>query len=345
MKKKVLIVEDSKMMQKVVARALSLDSDLTVVGVVPDVYAAREVILKEKPDLMTLDLNLPGVDGLSFLESVMSHLPMKVVVISSFTAKGSPAAVRALELGAVDVIEKPTADMIKSDDKLRLFFTNRISMAAKASLQLPKRPVISSAETYDFKQNQLIAVASSTGGTEALKVFLAGFGRNSPPILVAQHMPAQFTNVFAQNLQKILPLKIFEATNGQMIECNSVYIAPGDWHMTIKSVGSRLQIKLNQDPPLHNVRPAADFLLKSAAEEVGPSATGVVLTGMGKDGAAGLLEMKKAGCYTLAQSERTCVVFGMPHAAKQLCATEKLLDLDKIAADVIRNIKGKSGRE
>lgn len=338
---KVLIVDDSAVIRKLFSKIVSMCSDMELVGTAPDPYVAREKLVELKPDVMTLDVEMPRMDGLSFLERVMQFMPTRTLVISSLAKAGSETALRALELGAIDVVEKPSLDVTKSLEEMSQKIIEKIRMAAKARLQprttseilkiaKPKLSPTALAKTT----HQLLAIASSTGGTEALKVLLQGLPPDLPGTVVVQHMPAGFTKTYADSLNLRCPFEVKEAQDGDKVMPGRVLLAPGNFHMELTRDGAYYHVKLHQEPMLHGVRPAADYLMKTVAKYAGSNAMGVVLTGMGKDGAVGLLEMKKAGAYTIAQSEKTCVVYGMPGAAVAAGAVDSILDLDKIAGDL-----------
>jgi two-component system chemotaxis response regulator CheB len=331
---RVLIVDDSPLMRKILKACLESSSDFEVIATASDPFEARDLLVETKPDLMTLDLDMPKMDGLTFLEKVMSHVPTRTVILSAQAGSGSANALRALELGAIDVVEKPSFEILKDQKKLSELLLNKLKNASQAKINFNPTAIKKANQNINTVLSpkiHLIAIASSTGGTEALKVVFNQLPAEFPPILVAQHMPPHFTKTYADNLAKKYPFSVKEAVHGERVESSTVYIAPGDFHMEVKRTGSLYHIRLHQEPPLHSVRPAADYLMKSVAKFAGTQALGVVLTGMGKDGAQGLLEMKKAGAFTIAQSEKTCVVFGMPGAAISLGAAQKIEDLQNIA--------------
>lgn len=355
---KVLVVDDSSVMRMMLTRLLGADPELEVVGSAADPYAARELLVALKPDVMTLDLAMPRMDGLTFLEAVMSHMPTRTVIVSSMTAAGSESALRALELGAIDVVQKPKLDARASLLAMGADLTARLKAAARARLPTPRRrppaavaPSAAAAATPppapapastprrpDRRSSRsLLAIASSTGGTEALKVLLKGLPPNPPAILIVQHMPPVFTKTFAEQLAKLLPFPVAEARDGDVVEPGRALLAPGNFHMLLERVGAKCVVRLNQDPLLHGVRPAADYLLTSAAKLAGPEAVGIVLTGMGRDGAEGLLVMRRAGAFTVAQDEATSIVYGMPKAAAELGAACRIAPLDEIAELVTRH--------
>lgn len=334
---KVLIVDDSAVIRKMLTKIVSMAPDMEVLAAAPDPYVAREKIAECMPDVMTLDVEMPKMDGLSFLAKVMQHKPIKTLVISSLAKEGSETALRALELGAIDVLEKPSLDVSLTLESMAEKIQAKIRMAHKANIQprvAPRAVAVKPQTALAKTTHQILAIASSTGGTEALKVFLSGFGADIPGTLIVQHMPPGFTKTYADSLNQKFPFEVKEAQDGDRVMPGRVLIAPGNFHMELTRSGAYYQVKLHQEPFLHGVRPAADYLMKSVAKIAGANACGVVLTGMGKDGAEGLLEMKKAGSFTLAQSERTCVVYGMPKAASDLGATNGVFDLQDLSSHV-----------
>lgn len=345
---KVLIVDDSAVIRRLLEKFLTSSPDIEVVGSAADPYIARDKLVQLKPDVMTLDVEMPRMDGISFLEKVMQHMPTRTIIFSSLAKTGSETYFRALEAGAIEIMEKPSIDVSQSMENLAAEIVDKVKAVAKARISPVKKVATPGASVPKSPSNalartthQLIAVASSTGGTEALKVFLSGMPANIPGTLVVQHMPPGFTKSFADNLNKMFPFEVKEAQEGDQVVPGRVLIAPGNYHMELYRSGAYYHVKLHQEAPLHSVRPAADYMMKSVAKYVGKNACGVVLTGMGKDGAEGLLEMKKAGAYCVAQNEETCVVYGMPQAAFNLGATDKVLALDRIAGDLLNKISAK----
>ncbi|UXR64208.1 chemotaxis response regulator protein-glutamate methylesterase [Bdellovibrio bacteriovorus] len=346
---RVLIVDDSAVIRKLLEKIFSTCPDIEVVGTASDPYIARDKLVALKPDVMTLDVEMPRMDGISFLEKVMQHFPTRTIIFSSLAKTGSETYLRALEAGAIEIMEKPSIDVSQSLESLSQSIIEKVKAVSKARINpvkmtvptgaaVVKKPTTSLARTT----HQLLAVASSTGGTEALKVFLSGMPADIPGTLVVQHMPPGFTKSFAENLNKLFPFEVKEAEEGDQVVPGRVLIAPGNYHMEITRSGAFYYVKLHQGPALHSVRPAADYLMKSVAKYVGKNAMGVVLTGMGKDGAEGLLEMKNAGAYTVAQNEETCVVYGMPAAAVALGAADKILPLDRIAGDLLNHLQARN---
>lgn len=346
---KVLIVDDSLVIRKFLEKVFSRDSEIEVIGSVGDPYQAREKIAELKPDVMTLDVEMPKMDGITFLEKVMKHFPIKTIVFSSITSHGSQTYLKAIEAGAVEVVEKPSIDVTKnleaiSKNLIQIVkavhnsrIVQKVTFEAKYKNQ-DKKAVQSMAKTT----NQVIAIASSTGGTEALKVLFKSMPADIPGTVVVQHMPPGFTKTFAEHLNVLFPFEVKEAQDGDVVHPGRVLIAPGNFHMEIRRHGAKYTVVLHQEKQLHSVRPAADYLMKSVAQYVGANAIGIVLTGMGKDGAEGLLEMKKAGSCNFAQDEKSCVVYGMPGAAVQVGAIDKIVPLERIASEVQAYLKKSS---
>ena len=349
---RVLIVDDSATFRMLISKVLSADPEIEVVGFAPDPFVAREKIVELQPDVITLDIEMPKMDGVTFLGKLMSHYPVRAVVISSLSVQGSEAALRALEAGAIDVMPKPKMvgpegiailsqellPRVKGAASARLVgkrFTRVAALPVAPSSAHPKAPVAPLAEVRKSalaKVPGVIAIASSTGGTEALKEVLPFLPEDIPPTVIVQHMPEVFTKTYSQALQKLCPFEVREARDGDRLEPGLALLAPGNWHMELeKHPGGGLRIKLHQQPQLFGVRPAADYLLKSVARLAGANSIGVVLTGMGRDGAEGLLEMRQAGSHNIGQDEASCVVYGMPKCAFEKGALHQVLPLDQIA--------------
>jgi two-component system chemotaxis response regulator CheB len=344
---KVLVVDDSALIRKVLSHIIEQTPDLTCVGAAPDPFAAREMIRALNPDVLTLDIEMPRMDGLDFLERLMRLRPMPVVMISSLTERGSEATLRALELGAVDFVAKPKLDIASSLEAYAAEITDKLRAAARARV----RPGIARRQSADVvlpalpsrsaSTERLIIVGASTGGTEAIKALLSGLPADAPGVLIAQHMPEGFTKSFAQRLNSYCRLKVTEAEGGERVLPGHVFIAPGHSHLLIKRSGANYVTELSQAPPVNRHRPSVDVLFRSAANYAGRNAIGVILTGMGKDGAAGMLEMKQAGALTFAQDEATCVVFGMPKEAIASGGVDRVAALPDLAAEVIAALGAK----
>lgn len=345
---RVLVVDDSSTFRLLLTRVLSQDPGIEVVGSAPDPYVAREKIVELRPDVITLDIEMPRMDGVTFLGKLTRHYPVRAVVISSLSVQGSEAALRALEAGAIDVMAKPS---IEGPEGIRILATElveRVKTAAQAKVGMSAaaaQPAPGTPQTWKPAQltlpggyDRLVAIASSTGGTEALKRVLPLLPADVPPILLVQHMPPVFTRTYAEALQKLCRFEIREARDGDRIAPGLALMAPGDWHMEVEGPRNALRVRLHQAPHRHGVRPAADFLMSSVARCFGRDSIGLVLTGMGKDGAEGLLEMKKAGSFNLAQDEASCVVFGMPKVAIDKGAIERVVPLDQMARVLLEKL-------
>jgi len=341
---RVLIVDDSSIMRNLLTKLLSAEPDIEVVGTAPDPYIAREKLVKLKPDVMTLDIEMPRMNGIEFLEKVMEHFPTRTIMISSLSKRGSEIAMKAFELGAVDVLEKPTVIDPAHLNSMGEDIIARVRAAAEAKIKKIDATEVrfrASRTHLDLErlkilvQDQVLAIAASTGGVEALVTLFSHMPSVIPAILVVQHMPAIFTKALASRLQKLCPFEVKEAEAGDEVRAGRVLIAPGNYHMEVLGRNGVYVVKLHQQPPLHNVRPSADYLFQSVAKCVGSNAVGVVLTGMGKDGSQGLAAMKETGSFNLAQNEATCVVFGMPKAAISAGAIHRVVGIEDIAQEVM----------
>jgi two-component system chemotaxis response regulator CheB len=351
---RVLVVDDSALIRSVLREIIGSQPDMEVVGVAPDPIVAREMIRRLDPDVLTLDVEMPRMDGLDFLEKLMRLRPMPVVMVSTLTERGSEITMRALELGAVDFVTKPKisiqngmqdyADTIA--DKIRAAARARIrrtpppaaagSAAAPALLQSLGNPLASS--------EKLIIIGASTGGTEAIKEFLIQMPPDCPGILIVQHMPEGFTRSFAQRLDGLCRIAVAEATHGERVLPGHAYLAPGHSHLLLARSGANYVTALDQGPPVNRHRPSVDVLFRSAALHAGKNAVGVILTGMGRDGAAGMLEMRQAGAWNVAQDEASCVVFGMPREAIAAGATHETAPLKELPGMVLGHLVRHGGR-
>ncbi len=342
---KVLIVDDSAIVRKVFAEQLSKEAGIKVVGTAPDPYVARDKIVKLKPDVITLDIEMPRMDGITFLKKLMKFYPLPVIIVSSLTSKGSNIALEALSLGALEVISKPNSaysvgDMgVQLAEKIRAVAKINVTSATKTNTALKPQTDIES-KALSTTTNKIMAIGASTGGTEAVKKVLTMMPQNSPGIVVVQHMPAQFTTSFAERLNELCKMEVKEAKDGDSVINGQALIAPGNFHMLLKRSGARYYVQVKKGPLVHYQRPAADVLFKSAAKYAGANVLGIILTGMGKDGAAGLLAMKKAGAINIAQDEKSCVVFGMPKEAIDIGAVDHVKDINDIAQTAIKLITG-----
>lgn len=343
---KVLCVDDSSLIRKIMTHIVNEQPDMEMVATAPDPIIARDLIKQHNPDVLTLDVEMPRMDGLDFLERLMRLRPMPVVMLSSLTSRGSDITLSALELGAVDFITKPQMGLNDDMSRYADMITDKIRMAARAQIRrrsshIPPPSVISMPRAGSEK---IIAIGSSTGGTEALRQVLEPMPATSPGIVIAQHMPPGFTRSFAARLDQHCQLSVKEGEDGDKILPGHAYIAPGGFHMEVSRNGSNYYIRIVDSAPVNRHRPSVDALFHSVARSAGKNATGAILTGMGNDGAAGLLAMRKAGAWTLAQSERSCVVFGMPREAIALGATCEVTDLEQISQQILSNAVGQPHR-
>ncbi|MES2678669.1 MAG: chemotaxis response regulator protein-glutamate methylesterase [Bacteroidota bacterium] len=354
---KVLIIDDSALVRQTLFDILSADTEIEVIGMAADPYIAAHKINEIMPDVITLDVEMPKMDGLTFLRKLMSQHPIPVVIISTLTEKGTDTALQALELGAVEVVAKPklnTRELLENVsrelcEKIKiasLAFVKRRSavMQATSSEIVPKfsadamiRKVVS--QSLIQTTEVVIAVGASTGGTEALKTLLMNMPVTSPGIVIVQHMPEQFTKQFAKRLDSLCAISVKEAANGDAVLPGQALIAPGNMHMMLKRSGARYHVEVKDGPLVNRHKPAVDVLFRSVARYAGKNALGVIMTGMGDDGAKGLLEMKEAGAFTIAQDEKSCVVFGMPKEAIKLNAAREILPLNQIASYITNKVK------
>jgi two-component system chemotaxis response regulator CheB len=317
---RVLIVDDSALIRQLLTVVLSDDEGIEVVGAAPDPFAAREQIKALNPDVVTLDIEMPHMNGIDFLRKIMELRPTPVIMISSLTKAGAEITLEALEIGAVDFVAKPHDAEAVAElgseliPKIKAAARARLQRRAPPDQQRPKR------KSLHGPSNKVIAIGASTGGVEALKALLMLLPSDVPPVLIAQHMPERFTEAFARRLDVECPMRVCEAAHNQNVESGHVYIAPGGHHLELVRRGSILQCSLNEGPQVSGHRPSVDVLLSSVARAVGSNAVGVILTGMGRDGADGLLAMRKAGCPTFGQDEKTSLVYGMPRVAFEIGA-------------------------
>jgi two-component system chemotaxis response regulator CheB len=362
----VLCIDDSALIRSILKEIINAQPDMEVVGVAPDPIIARDLIKQTNPDVLTLDVEMPKMDGLDFLEKLMRLRPTPVVMISSLTERGSEATLRALELGAVDFVAKPKLGMRDGMNEYADQIADKIRAAARAKLR-PRAaapavapapahvahvraepgatghapahaPAPAAARTHFSSTEKLIIVGASTGGTEAIKEFLLEMPPDCPGILIVQHMPAGFTTSFAKRLDGLCRIRVKEAAHGERVLPGHAYIAPGDMHLSLGRSGANYVTELDQGPPVNRHRPAVDVLFRSAARNAGANALGVILTGMGKDGAAGMLEMRTAGAYNVAQDEASCVVYGMPKEAVAHGGVHEVLPLSEIGQHVLAKL-------
>jgi two-component system chemotaxis response regulator CheB len=358
---RVLVVDDSAVVRRVIADTLSLDPEIEVVGTACDPYVARDKILELNPDVLTLDIEMPRMDGLTFLRVLQQHRPMPVVVISSLTQSGSQSVIKALELGAVDVLAKPSSAW--NLGTLREQLAMRVKGAARARLRNfadaatghPASPAASHAAgqpaghgpvavtgAASFSPRQLVVMGASTGGTEALKNVLTRLPDGLPGICIVQHIPPVFSKTFAERLNECCAFEVREAVSGDEVRPGLALVAPGDFHMTLAWQGTGYRVVLEQGPMIHHVRPAVDVLFNSAVC-AGSNALAVLLTGMGSDGALGMKSLKAAGAVTLAQNEESCIVYGMPRAAVELGVVDRVVPLDLMPHAILHALQTGAG--
>lgn len=347
---KVLIVDDSALIRSVMSEIVNSQPDMEVVGTAPDPLVARELIKKTNPDVLTLDVEMPKMDGLDFLEKLMRLRPMPVVMVSSLTERGSEITMRALELGAVDFVTKPKISIQSGMREYTELISDKIRAAARARIvprsvqpaaPLSTLPALRNPLTSSEK---LIIIGASTGGTEAIREFLMQMPSDCPGILIAQHMPEGFTTSFARRLDSLCKISVVESAGNERVLPGHAYIAPGHSHLLLGRSGANYVTKIEQTDPVNRHRPSVDVLFRSAAIAAGKNAVGVIMTGMGKDGAAGMLAMKEAGAYNYAQDEASCVVFGMPREAILLNAHHEIGALRDLPGMVLNHLATQGGR-
>ncbi len=344
----VLCVDDSALIRGLMTEIINSQPDMTVVATASDPLIARDLVKQHNPDVMTLDVEMPRMDGLEFLEKLMRLRPMPVVMVSSLTERGSEAALRALELGAIDFVTKPRlgirdgllayTDLIAGKIRIaaaaRMLPAKRVARPGKA----PARDDVPLLHNTRLSTEKLIIIGASTGGTEAIREMLQRLPPDSPGIMIAQHMPAGFTRSFAQRLSGLCHIVVTEAVHGERILPGHAYIAPGEFHLSLRRSGANYVAHVDQEPPLNRHRPSIDILFDSVAQHAGKNAIGVLLTGMGRDGADGLLRMRQAGAHTLVQDEASCVVFGMPREAIAVGAAIEVVPLLEMSQRVMAHL-------
>ncbi|AOI96673.1 chemotaxis response regulator protein-glutamate methylesterase [Burkholderia sp. AU33545] len=346
---KVLCVDDSALIRSLMTEIINSQPDMEVCATAPDPLVARELIKQHNPDVLTLDVEMPRMDGLDFLEKLMRLRPMPVVMVSSLTERGSEITLRALELGAVDFVTKPRvgirdgmldyaeklADKIRAASRARVRQAPQPQAAARAASGQPAAPMVNNPLVSTEK---LIIIGASTGGTEAIREVLTPLPPDAPAVLIAQHMPPGFTKSFAQRLNGLCRIAVKEAEHGERVLPGHAYIAPGHAHLLLARSGANYIAQLSDEPPVNRHRPSVDVLFRSAAQHAGKNAIGVILTGMGRDGAAGLLDMKRAGAHTFAQDEASCIVFGMPREAIALGGADEVAPLSEMSRRVMARL-------
>ena len=344
-KLRVLVIDDSALIRSVMREVINTQPDMEVVGVAPDPIAAREMIKQLNPDVLTLDVEMPRMNGLEFLEKLMRLRPMPVVMVSTLTERGSEVTLKALEMGAIDFVAKPKLGVIDGLTDLAEDLADKIRAAARARVRRhavdavvadAPRPL---ANHHLSTTEKVIFIGSSTGGTEALKDVLIRMPANAPAVMITQHMPESFTQSFAARLNNLSAMTVKEAVHNERVLPGHAYVAPGHSHLKVKKSGAYYYTELTKDEPVNRHRPSVDVLFNSAAEVVAQNAVAAILTGMGKDGAGGMLAMRRAGAYTIAQDEASCVVFGMPKAAIDCGAAQEIAALNNMAARILEHAR------
>lgn len=343
---RVLVVDDSAVVRKVFSEELSREGDIDIIGTAPDPYVARDKIVALKPDVITLDIEMPRMDGITFLRKLMKYFPLPVIIVSSLTKEGGALAMEAMDIGAVDVISKPgeaysVGDMsVQLAEKIRA--ASRVDMSRRALTASPVKASVSLAApklSLTETTNKIIAIGASTGGTEALKEVITRLPPTCPGVLIVQHMPANFTKSFAERLDSLSQISVKEAEDGDSVVPGTALLAPGNFHMVMRRSGARYYVNVKKGPLVCHQRPAVDVLFNSVAAYAGANAIGVILTGMGKDGAQGMLKMKEAGAKTIGQDEKTCVVYGMPQEAFEVGAVDKVVPLQDVSQEILNMLQ------
>ena len=349
---RVLVVDDSALVRQALTSLLGRDPGIEVVGTAPDPLIARSKIASLHPDVLTLDVEMPRMDGLQFLEELMRTTPLPVLMVSSLTERGCATTLRAMELGAVDFVTKPKLDVREripeiADDLIRKVRAAAGARVRRPAATAPAAPVagtgtqrLARGSAMFATTHKIVAVGASTGGTEALREFLLAFPADGPGIVVVQHMPARFTRAFAERLDGLCAIRVREAEDGDHVLSGQALIAPGNRHMRLVRSGATYGVRLGDEPPVGHHRPSVDVLFDACADVAGRNVVAVIMTGMGDDGARGMAALRAAGAVTLAQDERSCVVFGMPKAAIELGGVQRVLPLGELAAAVLTSVAG-----
>ncbi|MFT4940531.1 MAG: two-component system chemotaxis response regulator CheB [Paraglaciecola sp.] len=337
---KVLIVDDSALIRSLLGEIVNSEKDMYLVGAAPDAYAARDFVNRFSPDVITLDIEMPKVDGLTFLEKLMKAHPTPVLMISTLTERGANATLRALELGAIDYIAKPKLGIAQGIEEYRQLIADKIRIAAQAKVKALAKPKFANTSKLNYSGTEkIIAVGASTGGTEAIKEFLMQLPSNSPAVVITQHMPPGFTTSYAKRLNTLCKLNVTEAQGGERILPGNAYLAPGSFHLLIERSGADYRLRLSDSALVSGHKPSVDVMFNSLAKCAAQNTVAVILTGMGKDGAAGMFSLHQHGAYTLAQDEASCVVYGMPKEAINLGGVDTVLSLNAMAPAVVKYLQ------
>lgn len=347
---RVLIIDDSALVRDILSKGLSQDTGIEVVGTAPDVFAGRDLIIKLKPDVLTLDIEMPRMDGIEFLRRLMPQFPIPVVVVSSLTQRGKYITMQALEAGAVDFVPKPASDVARGLTEMMIELRTKIKIASTANVahwknkKFEPEAIAKSAQKEALAEStdKVIAIGASTGGTEAIRKVIEKLPPTTPGIVIVQHMPKGFTKTFADRLNEVSYMQVKEAEDGDRILTGRVLIAPGDYHMKVYRSGGQYKVQVLEGDKVNGHRPSVDVMMHSVAQSVASNAYGVILTGMGNDGAAGLKAMKDAGAKTIGQNQASCVVYGMPKVAFELGGVDMQAPLDDIGSHLLRLVKSGS---
>ena len=343
---RVLIVDDSAVVRSMLTEALSKDPQIEVVGSAPDPYIAREKIAALRPDVLTLDVEMPRMDGITFLQKLMAARPMPVVMVSSLTQKGADTTMAAMDAGAIEIVAKPVVDLRKGLGDMTVEIIDKVKAASQVKMGEYKKNLDARAKSRPKPLGQamikttekIIAIGASTGGTEALKDVITRMPVNSPGTVIVQHMPEGFTKAFSDRLNSLSAMNVSEAKDGDSIIPGRVLVAPGHSHMKVRRSGARYFVEVKPGPLVLRHRPSVEVLFASVAKYAGANAVGVMLTGMGGDGAGGMLKMKEAGAFNIAQDEKSCVVFGMPKEAIRLGGVDKVVPLSQVPEAILAHL-------
>ena len=339
---KVLIVDDSATARAIISEILNSSLYIQSVDTAPDAYAARDKIVKNKPDVICLDVEMPRMDGITFLRKLMKHMPMPVIMVSSLTTKGAKTTLNALEAGAIDFISKPHSNIYECSSEIKTTLIEKVITASKSKPIAIQNSKTNNTLTYNTQQTttqKIVAIGSSTGGTEAIKEILTKLPANTPSIIIVQHMPASFTKQFAKRLNEMCQVDVKEAQNGDYLEVGQVFIAPGEKHMVLRRSGTKYYLEVGGGEKVSGHKPSVDVLFNSVAKIAGKNAIGVILTGMGSDGAKGLLKLKQNGAITLGQNKESCIVYGMPKVAFEIGAVSKEVSIQNMSKEILSTLE------
>jgi two-component system chemotaxis response regulator CheB len=338
----VLIVDDSATIRAVLSEILKSDAEINHIETAADAYIARDKIVNNKPDVICLDVDMPKMDGITFLKKLMIYMPIPVIMVSSLTQKGAQTTLDALAAGAVDFVAKPQSALIEFENEFKQDILSKVKIAAKSNV-LIRQSVVNEKTTLNYSSTKsngqkIIAIGASTGGTEAIRKILIKLPINTPAIIITQHMPENFTQAFANRLNSLCKVEVKEAKNGDILSAGKVYIAPGNKHMVLRKSMNGYYIEVGIGKKVSGHRPSVDVMFNSVSKLADKNALGVILTGMGRDGAKGLLAMKNSGSKTLGQNQDSCVVYGMPKVAFEMGAVDKQVDIENMAAAILKNL-------